>query len=457
MDPLPQTFNQAQLLHQAGRLREAEPLYRAVLELLPGHALASHRLGMLLLQSNRPEEAEPLLRLSLAGGDGPRAAAAHLGLALHQLGQYQQALDWFDRADPVSGGALLPFWRANTLVELGRFDEAMPAFDAAIALQPDFAEVRRNRGILSLLRGDYAAGLADYEHRRPLDPARRREQSGALRDWQGESLAGRAILVTDATGLGDELQFCRYLPLLADQAAQVGFRGNPRLYRLLRTLDPRIRLVDAAEPGVGTAGFDLHCKLLSLPLRFGTRLESIPAATPYLDAEPARVAQWRARIGDAGFRVGVCWKGNPRRSIDAGRSFPLCLLEGIAAIPGLRLISLQKGLGEEQIDTLPAGMRVERLGEDFDAGQDAFVDTAAAMQSLDLVISACTSVPHLAGALRRPTWVALKSVPEWRWGLGRDDNPWYPDMRLFRQVTRGDWAPVFAAMEAALRPLVENR
>ncbi len=451
MDPLPQTFAQAQALHQAGRLREAEPLYRAVLELLPDHALATHRLGMLLLQSNRPDEAEPLLRASQSRSDGPREAAAHLGLALHQLGRYDEALSWLDRADAALAGARLPFWRANTLVELGRFDEAMGAFDAALALQPEFAEARRNRGILSLLRGDYASGLADYEHRRPADPARRRAQSGALPDWEGEPLAGRAILVTDATGFGDELQFCRYLPLLADRGARVGFRGNPRLYRLLRTLDPRVALVDAGEEGEAPAGYDLHCKLLSLPLRFGTRIDSIPATTPYLRAEPERVAHWRARIGEDDFRVGVCWKGNPRRSIDAGRSFPLRLLEGIAAIPGLRLVSLQKGPGEEQLDALPDGMRVQRLGEDFDAGPDAFVDTAAAMQSLDLVISSCTSVPHLAGALRRPTWVALKAVPEWRWGLGRDDNPWYPDMRLFRQATREGWKPVFDAMEAALR------
>ena len=457
MDPLSQTFAQAQALHLSGSLRDAESLYRAVLELSPGHALANHRLGMLLLQSNRPDQAEPRLRLSLAGRDGPREAAAHLGLALHQLGQYEDAIDWLDRADPAPGSALLLFWRANTLVELGRFEEARGAFDAALSLQPGFAEARRNRGILSLLRGDYASGLEDYEHRRPADQARRREQSGALPDWQGEPLAGHAILVTDTTGLGDELQFCRYLPLLAEQGAQVGFRGNRRLYRLLRTLDPRIRLLDAPDPGAGTEGFDLHCKLLSLPLRFGTRLDTIPAATPYLHAEPARVAHWRARIGEAGFRVGVCWKGNPRRSIDAGRSFPLRLLEGIAALPGVRLVSLQKGPGEEQLDALPEGMRVERLGADFDAGPDAFVDTAAAMQSLDLVISSCTSVPHLAGALRRPAWVALKTVPEWRWGLGRDDNPWYPEMRLFRQVERGDWGPVFTAMEVALRQRIAIR
>lgn len=457
METLQRTFGQAQALHRAGRLREAEPLYRAVLEQLPGQQLATHRLGMLLLQSNRPDEAEPYLRASVSGSDAPPEAAAHLGLALHQLGQYEQALHWFERADAASAGARLPFWRANTLVELGRFDAADADFGRALMLDPGFADARRNRGIARLLRGDYARGLEDYEYRRPVDPARRREFAGALPDWSGEPLQGRAILVTDATGLGDELQFCRYLPLLADAGATVGFRGNPRLYRLLSSLDPRIVLV-APDAPIEPA-YQLHCKLLSLPLLMHTRLDSIPAITPYLRAEPELAAHWAGRLGaagfhTAGFRVGVCWKGNPRRSIDAGRSFPLALMQGIAAIPGIRLLSLQMGVGSEELAMLPPGMRVESLGDDFDSGSDAFVDTAAVMQHLDLVISCCTSVPHLAGALRRPTWVALKSVPEWRWGLGRDDNPWYPEMRLFRQPARGDWQSVFSAMERALQPLV---
>ena len=454
MDSLQRTFGQAQALHQAGRLREAEPLYRAVLEQLPGQQLATHRLGTLLLQSNRPDEAEPFLRTSLSASDAPPEAAAHLGLALHQLGRYEEALDWFSRADTAPAGARLPFWRANTLVELGRFDDADAEFERALTLDPGYADARRNRGISRLLRGDYARGLEDYEHRRPADPGRRRESAGMLPDWTGDALAGRAILVTDATGLGDELQFCRYLPVLADAGARVGFRGNPRLYRLLSTLDPRIALLAADAPV--DSDYDVHCKLLSLPLLMRTRMESIPAATPYLRAEPERVAHWAQRLGTAGYRIGVCWKGNPRRSIDAGRSFPLAQLEGIAGIDGVRLVSLQMGAGREELATLPAGMRVETLGEDFDSGSDAFVDTAAVMQNLDLVISSCTSVPHVAGALRRPTWVALKSVPEWRWGLGRGDNPWYPQMRLFRQPSRGDWQSVFREMETALRPVVER-
>lgn len=458
MDSLPQTFARAQALHQAGRLREAEPLYRAVLEQLPANVVAQHRLGMLLLQSHRADEAEPLLRASVVASESaspgatpaasrpPPEAAAHLGLALHQLERYEEALHWLDRADPAAIGARLPFWRANTLVELGRLDEALAAFDRALVLEPGFAEAHRNRGILLLLRGDYARGLEDYEHRRPVDAGRRVQHGVQAPDWHGEPLAGRRIAVTDATGFGDELQFCRYLPLLADRGAEVTFLGNPKLYRLLATLDRRVRLL---ADGSGEA-FDFHCKLLSLPLRFGTRIDTVPAATPYLHAEAERVAHWRARIGEDGFRVGVAWRGSPRRGIDAGRAFPLAALAPLAALPGVRLVSLQKGPGEEELEALPADMRVERLGAEFDAGADAFVDTAAAMMSLDLVVSSCTSVPHLAGALRRPTWVALKPVPEWRWGLGRDDTPWYPEMRLFRQAMRGDWTPVFAAMAREL-------
>lgn len=453
MDSPQQTFARAQALHQRGQLREAEPLYRAVLEVAPAHGIANHRLGMLLLQSNRPDEAEPVLRRSVTSPQPAAEAMAHLGLALHQLGRFEEALDCMQRADPAGLGAMLPFWRANTRVELGQFEAARADFDRALAIDPGMADARRNRGILRLLLGDYAGGLEDYEHRRPADPARRASDGAGAPDWTGEPLEGRTLLVTDATGFGDELQFCRYLPLLADRGARVLFQGQPKLYRLLRTLDPRIALVDGApaEP------VDYHCKLLSLPLRFGTRLDSIPAATPYLRAEPERVAHWRQRLGEAGFRIGVAWKGTARRSIDAGRGFPLAALAPLAAVRGVRLVCLQKGGGLDELGALPAGMRVEQLGDDFDAGADAFVDTAAVMESLDLVVSSCTSVPHLAGALRRPTWVALKTVPEWRWGLGREDMPWYPGMRLFRQARRGDWGPVFTGMARELAPLAAAR
>ena len=203
--------------------------------------------------------------------------------------------------------------------------------------------------------------------------------------------------------------------------------------------------------------FDAQIAISSLPHAFGTRLETIPAAVPYLAAEPALREMWIKRIGSGGFKVGVVWQGNPDPAADRARSVPLAALAPLAEVPGVRLISLQKGSGEEQLSTLPSSMRVETLGADFDAGTDAFVDTAAAMTCLDLVVTCDTSIAHLAGALALPVWVALKIDAEWRWLTERVDSPWYPTMRLFRQARRGVWGDVFEAMALELVALAAAR
>jgi hypothetical protein len=234
---------------------------------------------------------------------------------------------------------------------------------------------------------------------------------------------------------------------MAAAGVEPTFLCPPRLRRLLSSLTG-IRLVAERSPG---ERFDAQIAVSSLPRAFATRLDSVPASVPYLAAEPERARRWAARIGTEGFKVGIVWQGNPNPEADMARSAPLAAFAPLAAIPGVRLISLQLGGGVEQLADLPAGMRVETLGDDFDAGPDGFVDTAAAMGALDLVVTCDTSVAHLAGALARPTWVALKQVAEWRWLRDRDDSPWYPTMRLFRQTRRGEWSDVFAAMTAELK------
>lgn len=380
----------------------------------------------------------------------PAAMGVHFNraLVLHRLREFERALEGFDRAFALGLKApALHFNRANTLAELCRFPEALADFDQAIALDPEFAGARRNRGILRLLLGDFAGGWIDYEHRRPKDPSQRMLPQVQAPDWAGEDLAGRSILVSDATGMGDAIHFVRYLPLLAARGARVTFVGNAKLFRLFSSLAPMVRMRAELEPG---ESFDFQSKLLSLPYRFGTTLATMPWDGPYLAPEPALSAKWRERLGTEGFKVGICWRGNPSRTIDAGRSIPLAGFEALAGIPGVRLISLQKRIGLDELETLPASMRVETLGDDFDEGRDAFVDSAAVMQHLDLMISSDTSAAHLAGALGRPVWIALKQVPEWRWQLDRGDTPWYPSMRLFRQSRRDDWSNVYSEMAAAL-------
>jgi len=248
------------------------------------------------------------------------------------------------------------------------------------------------------------------------------------------------------------MQFCRYVPMLAARGIDVVFEVMPQLTSLMRTLPGNVRLSARGEP---PPSFDYQCPLLSLPLAFSTDLGSIPSQTPYLSVEPERAARWKALIRSVpGLRVGIAWQGNPRveQFVWArGRSMPLAALAPLARIPGVSLISLQKGPGSEQLKD--AGFPVLGLGPQFDGGPDAFLDTAAVVSALDLVISTDTAVAHLAGALASPVWTALPAVPEWRWLLDRSDSPWYPTMRLFRQTRRGDWQSVVAALAAALEPL----
>ncbi|MGE0573584.1 tetratricopeptide repeat protein, partial [Reyranella sp.] len=336
--------------------------------------------------------------------------------------------------------------RGATLLGLKRFDEALACYDRSLALRPGEGEAAWNKAQLLLLRGDLVQGLPLYEERRrkPEFPS---VGDAAVPSWRPDmALAGRTVLVHWEQGMGDTIQFCRYLRPLAAQAGRVLFAPHRPLAALMHGLGPGLSIVDPDDPALS---YDLRLPLLSLPLAFATTLDTIPGDVPYLGAEPERVERWRRRLGEGGLRIGICWQGNPSL-VDRGRSFPLAALAGLARRPGTRLISLQKGHGVEQFAALPDGMTVETLGGDFDAGPDAFLDSAAVLQSLDLVITSDTAMAHLAGALARPVWVALKQVPDWRWFLDRPTSPWYPTMTLFRQKQRGDWAGVFDEMAGRL-------
>lgn len=436
------------LMQQSGRHDEALALFTAATaHRIPQAADAWSNRGNLLRALGRAEEACASYREALSLDPDHANAWANLGNGLHEAGRSPEAIGCYDRAIRlIPGHAQAWSNRGHALNEIGQLEESLASYERAVALCPDHADFRRNRGLHHLLMGDFERGLADYEARELLDERRHRVFSAPR--WRGETaIAGKTVLVWDEQGLGDTIQFARYLRPLAAAGAQVLFAPQPELRALMRSLDAPCAIVDAQDPALA---YDLHCSLLSLPLAFATRLETIPAEVPYLRPEAARVDRWRDRLGADGFRVGICWQGNVGR-VDRGRSFPLALLGSIAALPDVRLISLHKGAGEAQLAELPAGMTVERPGEDFDAGSDAFLDTAAIMACCDLVISSDTAAAHLAGALARPVWLALKHAADWRWLLERSDSPWYPTMRLFRQPAAGDWTAVFAAMASALR------
>jgi hypothetical protein len=299
-----------------------------------------------------------------------------------------------------------------------------------------------------LVRGNFPEGWPLYEWRkRRVAP----EAFHALGrpEWSGrEDLTGKTLFIEAEQGLGDTIQFCRYAPMAADRGAHVIVTVQPSLVRLLQSLDSRIEIAPvAAIP----SAFDYHIPLLSLPGAFGTEVACIPAAIPYLHVDTGQIARMSSRIGGAGFKIGICWQGS---YIAGARSFCLRHLEGISQLPGVRLISLQKGDGIEQLGSRPDAMAVESLGGNF---PEDFAETAAAMETLDLIITCDTSVAHLAGALGRPVWVALRNAPDWRWLLDRQDSPWYPGMRLFRQTAPGDWRGVFAKIEAELEIILTKR
>ena len=500
-------FQEALNLHQRGKLREAEDRYTALLRAYPGHPDCKHFLGVLRFQQGRNDEALEHISAALKLQPSNTAALANYALVLVTLGRLEQALASYDKAlaiEPDTVDALLN--RGNILVELKRLDEALASYDKALAIKPDTVDVLKNRAIalaklkrldealasydkalaikpdyvdalvnrgavlmmlkrldealasynqalaikpddpdalidrgwLALLQGRYAEGWRDYESRREV-----KKLPAVWRKWKGEDLREKRILVYEEQGLGDVIQCSRFLTLLAARGAQITLRVRTSLHRLLAPFEPVVRIVD--KPPTGEI-FDFQSALMSLPGGLNTTLENIPADIPYLHAEEPLVALWRERLGGQGFKVGICWQGRPDYKDEPGRSIPLSCFQSLARVPGVRLISLQKHHGLDQLENLPSDMRVETLGQDFDNGPDAFVDTAAVMSCLDLIITSDTSIAHLAGALGRPVWVALKHVPHWLWMLDRADSPWYPTMTLYRQEVRDDWSSVFRAL-----------
>jgi tetratricopeptide (TPR) repeat protein len=435
------------------------PLARAA-ELLPGDADVHIQRGMALLNTERNAEAIESFDRAVAIRPNVPEVLNNRGMAFTLMGQLTQGLDNFICSAAMGGATAENLTNTGIVLKLlGRYPEAAVAFGRALTRTPDDPSAKFALAFLHLTLGEFAVGWPLYEARFDVpalgNPAR---QFSAPR-WNGaEPLEGKTLLVHAEQGLGDVIQFCRYLPLLAARGIRVVFEVMPSLKPLLRSLPGAIQLVGRGEP---LPPVDYYCPLLSLPLALGTRLETIPAQVPYLKADPERIAHWSRRLRALpGLRVGIAWQGNPavEKLIWArGRSIPLAALEPLAQLPGVRLISLQKGPGLEQLHNAAFATQILDLSSELDCGPDAFLDTAAAMAGLDLIISSDTSIAHLAGALGHPVWIALAASPEWRWGLERSDSPWYPTMRLFRQSAARNWQDVVAAMVGAIWVFASQR
>ncbi|MFX1676744.1 tetratricopeptide repeat-containing glycosyltransferase family protein [Paraburkholderia sp. A2WS-5] len=418
-------INLAVLLWHTQRFADAEAEYRQILRVQPDHPLAQNNLGLLLLDLGRPKDAEAAFRHALA----------------------------IDASAPEMHNNL-----GNALNRQGRAHEAIAAYRQALALRPDYSTARGNLAMLLLGLGAFEEGWRLYESRND-------ESAGAVNGtlppvpypkWRGEPLRAKSLLVWPEQGYGDLLQFCRYLTLLKSRGvAHLGLACPPALTRLFASLEG----VDAIYPLDGKTtipGHDYWCLMLSLPMHCATTMETIPARTPYLHASADLTRAWRARLPAHGFKVGLVWSGDPRthdrgsNAIDKRRSVPaqafLPLLE-LAGATDVTFVSLQKGAASQsQIEDLPRPLRP------FDPMHEVrdFADTAAIVECLDLVISVDTSVAHLAGALDKPVWILSRHDGCWRWLRDRDDSPWYPRTRLFRQTEPGNWAGVIDRVGRAL-------
>ncbi|CAO3357242.1 tetratricopeptide repeat protein [Azospirillum melinis] len=405
-------------------------------------------LGAALRAAEMPERAEPVLRRALALDPADGDALEAEGASLHALARYPDARRWLERAARLRPG------HAATLLNLGtvlrdqrRFDEAEACFDAVLASQPSRADAHLARAVGRLVRGDLRAGWEGFEHR---------WQRFATPPWAGQPPGGATILLHMDQGFGDAIQFVRYAPLVAQIAAAGGGRvileTHMLLYRLFnRNLGSSIQVLSRGED---PPPHDIHCPLMSLPRAFGTGLPDIPAAVPYLAADPGDVARWRDRLDGldgpgedvAALRVGLVWAGNPQHRNDRNRSIPAAALLPLLMVPGVRFVSLQTGEAAAGLDRLP-GVTVPNAMERV---RD-FADTAAILANLDLLVTVDTAIAHLAGAMGVSCWLMLPHVPDWRWLLDRADSPWYPSLRLFRQPRPGDWATTLGTAAAVLK------
>ena len=423
---------------------EAIGWYRRALAVRPDFAEAYNNLGHALQELGELEAAAHAFGQALFHRPDYADAHYNLGCLRHLQQRPAEAIEFYAKAlcqCPDHHKACNNTGKAYQ--DLGRIEHAIAWYQKALSLNPDYAEARFNLSTLQLLNGEFVEGWTNYEARwlkgdwQRFYPRRLPKPA-----WDGRPLEGKTILVHSEQGLGDMLQFARYLPMVKARGGRVVFETRAALIDLFRGWECLDAVMPITPPGADLkVEFDVYAPLLSLPRIFNTDLNSIPRSVPYVDADPERSLSWAPRIRGDGLRVGLVWAGT---ATDPRRATPLAWFAPWSAIPGVRLFGLQKGPAADLLEREgpPPGMAIDNLGGEF---RD-FADTAAAIAHLDLVVSIDTSVAHLAGAMGKPVYLLLPHVPDWRWLLGRVDSPWYPSMRLFRQELPDDWsAPMTAA------------
>ncbi|MGE0760108.1 MAG: tetratricopeptide repeat protein [Pirellulaceae bacterium] len=437
------------------RLVEATAELVDLLRIDPSHWVARNNLGVVLAQRKQLDQALTQFDEALRLSPGYVDPAINRGKVLSELGRYTEAILQLRAVlsiRPDIGTAHLEL--AEAYCGVGRLENAIYHYERAVAVNPQHAEAHWNLAMARLALGDYMAGWREYEWRWKCEAFAPFAPSFSQPVWDGSPLDGRTILLTAEQGLGDTLQFVRYAKLVKQTGAEVLLRCPRALEKILRSYGPIDGLF--AE-GCALPEFHCHLSLLSLPRVLGTTLATIPAEVPYLYADSSLVARWREELHNDRLRIGFAWQGSTRNRLDGHRSIPATQFLRLTEVAGVRLYSLQKGTGREQLAAIPSVADIIDLGGQIDESTGAFMDTAAVMQHLHLVVTCDTAIAHLAGALAIPVWLALSTRPDWRWMLRRDESPWYPTMRIFRQTEHGNWDEVFLRMRSELEILSRQR
>jgi tetratricopeptide (TPR) repeat protein len=443
--------NLGQAYQSQYELDQAMACYRRALELKPDLAETWLCLGNVGFVQRKFAEAVDCYQRTLELEPSSVQAYANLAAVFTAEGKLAEAIASCEHAISIRPDFFVAYKNlGDALLGLGRVEQAAESYHRALKLKAEYADAHIGLAELQLLQGDFVSGWREYEWRwrlRQLAPRHFRQPQ-----WDGGSLKGKSILIHAEQGLGDTLQFIRYLPLVKDQGATVIMEVQQPLLRLLANAQGIDWLVGEGDE---LPLFDVYAPLLSLPRIFGTTLESIPSRIPYLFAERVLVERWGEKLQHvSGFRVGVNWRGRPGGGAHRQRDIPIDCVASLAQVPGVRLINLQTGDLKKELAAHCDSKSVVDLGDHIDQESGAFGDTAAIMMNLNLVISSDTSIPHLGGALGVPVWLATAFVPNWRWLQNRTDCPWYPTMRLFRQRASGDWAGVFAIIRAELDQII---
>jgi tetratricopeptide (TPR) repeat protein len=439
-------------LVELNRMDEGVAAYRRALELNPDSGQTRNNLGNALAMMGRPDEALAELRRAMAIEPSSAQTAFNLGNVLEGAGKREEALEYFRRAV-----ALRPDWRealnnlGHALCRVGRFAEAEEVYQDAVAKRPQCPLSHFNLGISFLRNGELARGWPEYEWRTGVRELAVIPAPIPRPRWDGSELNGKRILLYSEQGLGDTIQFARYVPLVAARGGRVTVAVQPEVLPVVRGIGGAESWLEIKKDALPEC--DVQCSLPSLPGVFRTDLHNIPAGVPYLRAVGGAAERWRTRMPEGKFKVGLCWAGRATHPEDRERSLKLKQLSPLAEC-GAWLVSLQKGEPARQV--AEAAEAAEAGGVvmlDWTDELTDFSQTAGLVEHLDLVITADTAVAHLAGAMGKPVWVLVQFVADWRWMMDRTDSPWYPTMRLFRQEKYGDWSAPVERMARELREL----